>query len=81
MKREHFVALGKDTSNNHKYNKNARYYVMENSRLLHLIHGAIVAELFHTNKGPWPEIVHLMVNELLKALYLCLIILAFVWKY
>lgn len=80
MQREHFVVLGKDRSNDHKYNKTTRYYGMENSRLLHLIHGDIIIELFHTNKGSWPQIVRLMVNEIFGALYLCLIILALVWK-
>ena len=66
MQREYCVALGKGRPNYQKYNKTTRYYAMENSRFLHLMHGDTVIQLFHTNRGPWPEIVHLMVNELLR---------------
>lgn len=86
MQREYFVALGKDRLNYQIYSKTTRYYVMENSRFLHLMHGDTAIQLFHTNRGPWPEIIHLMLNEFLralsvKAMYLCLILLALVWKY
>lgn len=63
------MALSKDRPNYQEYNKNTGYYVMENSRFHHLMHGDTVIQVVScNNRGPWLEIVHLMVNELLRVL-------------